>query len=427
MSIAKIKNISISPAIAADLAGCSIDSPKPASEHDKYYIDVDGWVLGRSGTVTAVEVVEEPTVLQTMKVEKPRPEISRAYLDLPAADNCGFHARLNLVSVSPEFKITLKAVLDDGRRRVFGTIFGNRRRFGMDGATTIQPLLLTTLGRSGSTWVMQLLGQHPDIVAYRPFEFESRAGMYWTEVFRALSDPKSCLQPLIQSTLEKKWWLGPEYLNEPRPIAEAELVNCLGGTGVTSLARFCHQQLDTFYHTVASGAKYFAEKFQVPPFCRRMLLEWYPRGKEIVLVRDPRDIFCSVESFNAKRGNVTFMRGQFPDDSEYLRALVKRTCGLVRTPPDRQNATHILRYEDIIMEPEKTLEAMLRYLELDSSYEVIGRILGQASIETEAMRQHRTSGAPADSVGRWRKDLPSHLHDLCSSEFGETMAQLGYN
>jgi hypothetical protein len=427
MSIAVVENISISPAIAADLAGCFIDSPKAGSEHDTYCLEVSGWVLGRSRTVTAVEVLVENAVLQTVPARQSRPDIGRAFPDVPAADSCGFRTRVNLVGVPPGFEMTLKAVFDDGRGCTIGTIVGNRCRLGLQETTTVQPLLLTTFGRSGSTWVMRLLGQHSDIVAYRPFEFETRAGIYWTEVFRALSDPKSYQQPVVVTSMGKHWWLGPDDTDTRRRIPDPELVKHLGGANVTSLARLCHQQLDAFYHAVAAGAKYFAEKFLIPPFSRRLLLEWYPRGKEILLVRDPRDVFCSVESFNAKQGNVSFARGELPDDFEYMRMLIKRMGGLLRTPQQRMNAPHILRYEDIIREPVPTLETLLQYLEIDSSAEVIASILERASIETGAMRQHCTSGNPADSVGRWRKDLPTRVRDLFASEFGETMAQLGYD
>jgi hypothetical protein len=426
MAVGRIESVSVDPAGAPELVGCFIDLPNSGSELGTYCVDVAGWVLGRSGAVTGVEVVVEGIVLQTALVGKPRPDILRAFPDVPGADNCGFGTRVNLVSTPRQFEIKLRAVFDDGRRCVFGGITGERCRFGLERETTVQPLIVATFGRSGSTWVMRLLGQHPEIVAYRPFAFETRGGTYWIDVFRALSEPKSYLQPFIATSLHKQWWLGPESLDAPRHIPDQHVVEFLGGASITSLARLCHEQLDAYYHEMAAGAKYFAEKFMLPPVSRRLLLEWYPRGKEIVLVRDPRDLFCSVESFNAKRGNVVFMRQDLPDDAEYMRMLVKRMCGLLSPPQGRSNAAHIVRYEDIVMEPARTLEAVLDYLEIDSGTDVVARMLEKASTGSKVMREHQTSRSPAESVGRWREDLPAHLRELCESEFGESMAQFGY-
>jgi len=426
MSVGKIEKVSVQRPSPPELAGF-VELPKEASELGTYCMEVSGWVLGRSCPVVGVEVVVEGAVLQTAPVGRPRPDIARAFPGLPAAENCGFGTRVNLASTPARFEIALRAVFDDGSRCVFGSIAGERRRFGLEEETTIQPLIVATFGRSGSTWVMRLLDQHPEIVAYRPFQFESRGGTYWTDVFRALSEPKSYLQPFIATTLSKQWWLGPDSLDAPRPIPDRHIVEFLGGTSVGSLARFCHQQLDAFYHEMAPGAKYFAEKYLLLPFSRRMLLEWYPRGKEVVLVRDPRDLFCSIESYNAKRGNVTFMRGELPDDAEYMRMLVKKMCGLLSAPQGGSKAGHILRYEDLVMEPAQTLERVLEYLELDSRAETVAQMLERASSDTKMMREHQTSRNPADSVGRWRRDLPPRLRELCLSELGSSMAQFGYD
>jgi hypothetical protein len=431
MSITTIKEVMISPGTAGRLWGCSVDSPQSGSQHDTYCIDLAGWVLGRSSTIRGIEVFSEGQIRQTATVGQTRPDIAHAFPAVPAAGASGFRTQVNLVALPPDFELTLLAVHDNGQRSPFGTISGNRSRLGIDDSAMIQPLLVRTIGRTGSTWFMRILGQHPRIATYRPFEFESRAGMYWVHVFRALSAPKSYLQPLIATDPFGRWWLGPETMAAPPYIPDPEVLKFLGATCIRSLAAFCQQQLDQLYRAVAAAvgcpaASYFAEKYVPDPAVPQMLWEWYPKAKEVILVRDPRDIFCSIESFNAKRGYLAFARDQVTNEIEYSRKLIQGTHRLLRTWKARPTAVHLLRYEDLVREPARTLTTLLHYLEIDSGAEVVDGILQRASLETTAMNQHRTSRTAADSIGRWQRELPANLRDLFVSECAETLAQLGY-
>jgi Sulfotransferase family len=431
MSITTIEDVKLSAEATQELWGCSIDSPKPGNAYDTYCFDLMGWALGRSSTVKRIEVLSQGTVLQTALTGQARPDIARAFPANLAAGKSGFRTQVNLVGVPPEFEISLVTVNEAGRRGPFGTIVGKRSRLGLHDAAIIQPLLVTTLGRTGSTWFMRILGQHQSIIAYRPFEFDTRAGIYWVHVFRALSDAKSYLQPLVATEPVGQWWLGPETMGPPRSFPDPALVNCVGGAGVSSLAAFCQRQLDQFYRAVADavgcpGVKYVAEKYLPDPFVRRLLREWYPGAKEVLLVRDPRDIFCSIESYNAKRGYLAFGRNRLTDEGEYIRMLIGHTHRLVQTWKTGASTTHLLRYEDLVRDAARTLTTLLKYLEIDCEAEVVDGVLQRATVEIPAMGQHRTSRSSADSIGRWRRELPTNLRDLFVSECGQTLAELGY-
>jgi hypothetical protein len=273
---------------------------------------------------------------------------------------------------------------------------------------------------------MALLGQHPGIVTYRPFEFETRAGAYWAQVFLALSDPKCYQQQVISTEPIGQWWLG-ESLRCLRDIPDPAVGTCLGASGVRALACFCQARLDAFYSAAkvaagSSGAKYFAEKYLVG--VRRMVREWYPQSKEVILVRDPRDMFCSIEAFNAKRGYLAFARDRLTDPEEYIRMRMREISRLVqlwKTTP-----VHLLRYEDLVREPLATVRAVLEHLDLASGAELVKDIVETGSRKADAVPFHRTSPSAAESVGRWRRDLPESLQRFFTSEYGDLLGQLGY-
>ena len=69
------------------------------------------------------------------------------------------------------------------------TIAGHREPLRSSYEPELRPLIVTTLGRTGSTWLIHLLGTHPGVTAYRPFSFEPRAATYWTDILASLSEP----------------------------------------------------------------------------------------------------------------------------------------------------------------------------------------------------------------------------------------------
>ena len=65
---------------------------------------------------------------------------------------------------------------------------------------------------------------------------------------------------------------------------------------------------------------FFAEK-QVVPYYSWLAWDLYPRTREIFLVCDWRDVFCSILAFNNKRGMVTFGREIVNSDIDFAHRL----------------------------------------------------------------------------------------------------------
>jgi len=42
------------------------------------------------------------------------------------------------------------------------------------------------------------------------------------------------------------------------------------------------------------------------------------------------------------------------------------------------------------------------------------------------MRDHQTSGGPAESIGRWKRDLDPGIQKVCEDEFGAALREFGY-
>ena len=415
------------------LAGCHLDLPKLDATSDFYGIRAMGWALGEKSPVVAVEFLEDAHVIHRTAMNLPRPDVAAQYADFPDAVNSGFNTIVGLLGASLEFAISVQAVLADGRREEMGRIHGRRLPVRGNTKPKLQPLMVTTLGRTGSTWVTHLLAQHPQIAAYRPFLFEPRVLSYWAEILRRVADPASALQSVFATNLLRKhWWLGPESgTAADLSLLDPEIQDCLSRAAVQALADLCYARVDDFYTRAAGlhgkeAPAYFAEK-QMPVASRDIAFELYPSAKEIVLVRDPRDMAASILAFNAKRKYAAFGRERFGTDEEFIAGCLQPdSLDLLSAWRSRSPQSFLLRYEDLVLHPREMLTKVLAYLGLEAGEALVGRMIDQAQQPIPEAAEHRTSADPERSIGRWRTDLSPALRDVCARAFGEVLRGFGY-
>jgi hypothetical protein len=435
--MAEIEIISVTRGrmLEKELWGRHISRPKPGTRVDGYSLDFAGWIVAKGSSVVAIEVSGVGVDARRFNVNIRRPDVMQKFPEAPQNTRPGFRGSVSLLPYSHEFELSIHAVIKGKKPILLSTIKGRRSRLKVAFSPKFQPLMLTNLGRSGSTWVTRLLGQHPQIVTYKPFLKEPRIAGYWMEVFKALSEPSSYLQSLVANVSDKHWWLGDSRKSPfPAMTAEPEMRRLFGETHVQVLAGFFMERIDEFYQAAAKaegheGAIYFSERlFGISAFATAMCWELYAKPREIVLVRDFRDMLCSIFAFDAKLGLRRFGRDGAASDEEYVtKQLPKRVRGLLKQWKDRKDKVHLLRYEDLVLRPEETFKATLQYLELDSSDEVVAQTIQRASeLTPELQKKHQTSAGPVQSIGRWRKDLSPSLQKLCMESIGKELAEFGY-
>jgi sulfotransferase family protein len=335
------------------------------------------------------------------------------------------------LALATEFELLVRAVLEDKTRVPIGTIKGERTSLRTSFEPRLQPLMITTLGRTGSNALTRVLNSHPQIVAFPPFRYEPRAGTYWMGILRALSEPASYRRQIeAAGKLDALWWLGREG-PVPRKTPEGELDRWLGVEGVEALASFCQSRIDSLYGQVAERASkpqavYFAEKFRADP-AASLMRELYPEGRELIVVRDFRDMLSSMFAFNAKRGVEGFRRDRAASDVEYIEQNIGNSAwALANAWQRRSDRAHLVRYEDFVLRPRETLASLLDYLGIDSSVATLDATLSVASKPDEAADAHRTADSPEASIGRWKRDLNADQKSACEAVLGPALETFGY-
>jgi hypothetical protein len=433
----------VSPAAAdARLAGFEVEIPRAGGRSDLHVLRLAGWAAAHGRRAQAIEVVYHGRPIQVAPVRGARPDLAARHSHLDPEQDVSWEALVGLLGLRADAQLELHVVLD-GDERVPAATLALRRtplRSGFD--PRLQPLVLSSLGRSGSTWMMKIFASHPEIVVMRRFPYESSAAKYWMHAMKVLSDPANLTQSAHPDTFHSdRWWAGSNPYFDAPAIDDPERAAWLAGEHSKRLARFFQETAEQWYLTVARSQqqdrpRYFAEKHLWPNFLPMLIRELYPGAREVFLVRDFRDVACSALVADERRGYAGFGRRPGTSEAEYVQDVVRRMAtDLQRSWEARSEGAHLVRYEDLAQRPHETLAALLSYLDLEASRGTVERVLELAAqdvpdlpgttFDPELVERHRGERSPADSIGRWR-ERDDAFRAVLDDALGDALRAFGY-
>ena len=411
------------------LAGAEINRPEPGAERPDWTLDIRGWAVGADSPVAAVEGVHEGEVLWRVPPSIERPKVAARFPELKD-DKIGFLALQSVLGLPPRHEIEVRAELEGGAHAPIGSIAGERSPLRTSFEPRRQPILITTFGRTGSMLLMRLLSSHPEVLSYKPHRFEQRIVSYWIDALLTMASPTSFLRGVAPqgAVADATWWTGTEA-PMPWPLHDEAVQDWLGGDAVEDLAAVAQQRVEALYDQIAAtigagDARFFAEKSNLR--VSALAAELYPEGRELFLVRDFRDMVCSVFAYNEKRGVSGFGRARADDDVEYVRRLGGWAESLARALERRRDRAHVVRYEDLILDREAALAGLLKSIGLDASTTTVNAMMDSMSEEIPELSEHRTTASPDRSVGRWRSDMSPELVAASDEAFGPALELFGY-
>lgn len=215
-------------------------------------------------------------------------------------------------------------------------------------------------------------------------------------------------------------------LSEVKPVKAA--IPGLVGLPEDEAAARLRRTLDVVRRLGLAGGLRAVEQTPETSFVVRAALRAYPHATAIHLIRDGRDVVCSL----LERGWLTAKRDDADDAGlaygVHARFWVEaeRREEFVRASDATRAAWAWRRYLTAARDapPERTLE--LRYEELVSDpAAVAARLAERLGLDVEPLA--RALGAASDSsVGRWRRDLTAEQLADVEREAGALLRELGY-
>lgn len=257
-----------------------------------------------------------------------------------------------------------------------------------------QPFFVVGMGRSGSSYLRNLLNRHPQVALTN----ESHI----LDVLSGLVDVYMVPVGDRDDRLEIMGVINPDY-----------------GPVILSLFRkHVGVFLDAFYKECFPEKSFTHWGDKLPSVTAvGQMLEFYPDTRFVMLVRDPRDVVCSYAGFEKRRyGDATWRAELFTPENQ-ARRWAEIYSGLL----ERVGSYHLVHYEAFVDEPEATVRGVLDYLDLPHEAAVFEDI---EMAEFHAVQ--RTSPKSKGTIGRWRTELSAEHVAVVESHCGELMKTFGY-
>lgn len=410
------------------LLGFHIDQPVPGESVGGYPFVVRGWVLGKEHRIRSVELIHGDDVVASVPIADNRPDVHKAYPSSEQSSHCGFTLSAGLLGLPSECSLLVRATLETGRLASIVQITVRRRLISSGFCVPPSPLLVTSLGRTGTTYLMRLLLSHPQLVGTDRYPYETRLAGYWAHALKVLTDPADHRRSAHPDSFQyDPFWVGRNPYYAPTQAATP----WLSSTHMERVILFTQETIHKFYADLARDcgrpdAKYFVEKCN-PGLIPQLMRELFPATVEVFLVRDFRDMLASILAFNARRGYPAFGRGEAANDGEWIAGLGKSARHLHHDWVARRESSLLIRYEDLVTKPTETLTRLLEHSTMDSTNATVASLMEQANQDTADFRAHRTSENPTASIGRWKLELDQATLKVCDEAFGGVLEGFGYN
>ncbi|MCB8881004.1 sulfotransferase [Acidisoma cellulosilytica] len=263
--------------------------------------------------------------------------------------------------------------------------------------------------RSGTTWLQQIIDQHPQASC-------RGEGLFAKDFF-----------PLFDDSMAKR---RQSLENKNREVFSHTKGYPLPGAGdsrflaATAMLLALHQQAE------GKDCLAYGEKTPENVFAFPELKQLFPRAKLIAIIRDPRDLLTSAWHFFQKKkksddeAKFDFIRMALPSINHGM----KVTLHLGQTDPA---SCRIVTYERLHQDPVPPMAAIFRFLGLDATDEIVAACL--EATRFDKMTGGRQAGDSADGsflrkgvVGDWRSTLSPAMNALILQELGWAFPHFGW-
>lgn len=411
----------------------NIDTPIASSAENGLVIEVAGWIAHFDDAAEAPPVSVVVSVGTFGWLETPiglnRPDVVRAQRDdsgrQPISDKCGFSLLLpvHMIRNAGPYSVCVKRA--DGRQYEFAEI---QFEAPISGSwrlkTSVRPLIINSIGRVGSSLLCRMLSEHVALHVPKSHNQYGEIAVcdYATRLLAVMASNGS------YGALNKVEMVPDFHHVEPphfasRMLRSPTVEEFHHGHVVRSLTEGARDLssrvlLDyiSYVRAFQPSVRYVVEK-SWNSYNVNLLRLLFDDVKEIFVVREPNEFIQSQNAFLQKEGASTgYIDEQFA-------VAPNRLGNLARSWNDRKSAAFLVKYEELVADPEDVLARLCDYLELPRATEFLRKasaMVGDDSTHSQMLRTTREEVRPL--FREYIKSLPD-IQQMAAEDY---LREFGY-
>lgn len=397
---------------------------------------LSGWVVSRTGLPYTIIFSQEGRIVSSAPVSVVRPDVLASFPHVAPDTPSGFLVALPSLTLNPRLGLDIDIVELRASESItvpvgILTLPENKKRVSAY-RESHRPLLVVSLGRSGSTLLMSELAKHRHIYAGSNYPFEERLPVYLWHAAKIMTSPwraDASSQDEIEVRMNDEIGINPFRSFDWESSAESYSMNVwLRHDHVRDCIDFSKRQVDDYVVRANPSIKYMSNTFvaqkMLPSDARNFVHNIYHDSKEVILVRDFRDMWLSARSFNKKRKKTGFSRQEGDQEELWMRRLQAGSRQIRMVSESAGKNAIVIKYEDLIIERQKTLDKISLFLGLPNFKDAMSFIGNEKDKPTE---QHITSSASLKGEPRWRSEMTNIEKQLSWDIFGDDLTYFGYS
>jgi len=292
--------------------------------------------------------------------------------------------------------------------------------------TKIHPVFLAGHRKSGTTMFLNLLDSHPELCVY-PVDITVLYAYFplFESSSYAPEERKKRVEKVVFKHLQKQ-----EVITKQLDVVKFRKAFGARMEGKDYKTKDVIENLMLSYQEVQGinpkAVKGSVIKETSVEIYAGEIFEWFPEAKFVHLIRDPRDNFAALKS-----GIDKLYKGYGDDAKTILHSLLERAhLGMkmadINVRRFGKERYKILRFEDLVAHPLKTLKGLCDFLEIGYNESLVTpTLLGQPTRGNnfEKMDFSKISGK---NIGRWKERIDLREAMVIEFHFKELMERFDY-
>ena len=164
------------------------------------------------------------------------------------------------------------------------------------------------------------------------------------------------------------------------------------------------------------SSHYWVEKSPYNEFYAETIYSWWPEAKCIHIVRDPRDNYVSYHRKHPDWTVAGFARNWVRSAQE----------GLINQDKFGQDRYSLIRFEDLLTNPEETLGRIVQFLDISWDEALLKPTRVGDAWRGNSMFEQKYQAINTDPIGRWKGRLSNYDLAMLQTICGQVMSSVGY-